>query len=121
MKYLLMIVLLFSSGQARAEQGEAFYTGNELLELCEAYLSGDTVAIITIGNTCIGYVIGIADAQKIFVNRNLMEQNWCLPEDIKASQLVRVVTKYLQENPQALHLTASSMAANALQKAFHCE
>ena len=121
MKYLLAIVLLFSFNQAMAGQLQSFYIGNELLELCEAYLGGDTVANISKGNTCAGYAMGIVDAHKTFVVWKLIEQQWCTPENMEVVQLVRVVTKKMQENPQTLHLAAGSAVANALILAFPCE
>jgi len=121
MKYLLMIVLLFSFSQARAEQRQSFYSGNELLEMCEAYLDGGTSTNIAKGNTCFGYVTGISDTHTLFVSWELMEQQWCKPENMQGVQLVRIATKYLQENPQALYLTADSLVATALILAFPCE
>jgi len=121
MKYLLMIVLLFSFSQVRADQVLNFNTGNELLELCEAYLGDETAANIAKGNTCAGYVMGIADVHRAFVGWEAMEQRWCLPENISASQLVRIVTKHLQENPQDLHTGAAYLVANDLSSAFPCE
>jgi len=114
MKYLLMIVLLFSFNQARAD----FLTGNELLEMCEEYLS-DTGSPAK-GHTCMGYVIGIADAEDAFVDWKLMGKKICNTNTM-SSQIVRVVIKYLQENPQNLHKSAGSLVANALSLAFPCE
>jgi len=119
MKYLLMIVLLFSFNQARAATVESLYTGNELLDRCEAYLS-DTGSAAK-GNTCFGYLAGIADAHDDFVAGGLHGKEWCKPENMKGKQLVRIVTKYLQEHPENLHYTAASLVANAFRKAFPCE
>ena len=121
MKYLLMIVLLFSFNQARAEQSLSFVGGNVLLERCEAYLDGNTSANIAKGNACLGYVTGIADAHNLFISWKHMGQLWCEPENMEGVQLVRVVTKYLQESPQKLHLAADSLVANAIIFAFPCE
>jgi len=121
MKYLLMIVLLFSFSQTRAEQPQGFYTGNKLLELCEAAIDRDTAQDIADGSACIGFIMGVADAQEVFIGWNRMERMWCLPEHVTGAQVLRVVTKDLQENPQDLHKTASSMVANALFSAFPCE
>ena len=61
MKYLLMIILLFSSNQAAAE---GFVSGSFLLEGCEAYLSKTSAAE---GNTCFGFVTGVSDAYSNFL------------------------------------------------------
>ena len=117
MKYLLMVVLLCSFSQARATG--SFLAGDHLLEMCEAYISKTNAAK---GNECLGYVMGVADAEGSFVDWELMEKRSCIPDkDIKSSQLVRVVTKYLQENPQYLHIAASDLVGNAFYLAFPCE
>lgn len=54
-KYLLMIVLLCSVSQVRAI--DAFYTGNDLLDYCEAQ-RGNT-GYSAMRNTCVGYIKGI--------------------------------------------------------------
>jgi len=117
MKYLLAIVLLFSFNQVMA--GWAFLNGNLLLERCEAYLS-DTGNVAK-GNLCFGYVTGIADAHSLFVRWEGLEQKWCMPDNIEGAQLVRVVTKYLQERPEKLHHAADILAGNALVESFPCE
>jgi len=117
MKYLLMIVLLFSFNQVRAVEG--FSNGNVLLEECEAYLS-DTGSAAK-GNICIGYIMGVVDTHAIVVNWDGSEMRFCLPRSIQGSQLVRVATKHLKENPQDLHLAASGLVIAALHFAFPCE
>jgi len=115
MKYLLMIVLLFSSNQAAAAQ--FFMPGSEILERCEAYLSKRDAS----GNTCFGFVTGVADAHNNFTEWGKMSPLWCQPDNIGTGQLIRIVTKYLQEHPESLHNQAASLVANALVLAFSCE
>jgi len=117
MKYLLMIVLLFSFNQVRAVEG--FYKGNDLLEECEAYLS-DTGSAAK-GNICIGYIMGVVDTHAVVVIWDGSEKRFCLPRSIQSSQLVRVAIKYLKENPQDLHLAATGLVIVALDFAFPCE
>jgi len=117
MKYLLTIVLLFSFNQVMATG--FFVTGNDLLEWCETYLND--AGSVAEANICSSYIVGIVDVQSTFVDWKHMESRWCLPANAKGVQLVRVVTKYLQENPQALHKGAGSMVANALGLAFPCD
>jgi len=118
MKYLLTIVLLFSSNQASA--ATVFYSGNEMLKMCEAYFS-ETGSVVD-ANVCVGYVTGIHDGQIVFSGWGDMKKTICLPgSGVKGGQLVRIVIKYLQENPEDLHLTAGSLVVNALVIAFPCE
>ena len=117
MKYLLTIVLLFTFSQVVVA---AFYSGNEMLKMCEAYLSETGSAAD--GNICVGYVVGIHDGHFTFSVRADMKKTICLPDSsVDGSQLVRVVTKHLQEHPEDLHYTAASLITNALQQAFPCE
>jgi len=111
MKYLLTIVLLFSFNQAAAL---GFLFGNELLERCEAYLSNTDAAK---GNTCWGFVTGVADAHDNFTVWG-MSPLWCQPDNMSTGQLIRIVTKHLQEHPEDLHLAAASLVSNALLLAF---
>ena len=121
MRYLLMIVLLCTVTQARA----GFLTGNVLLENCEMFLRAalgtplKTDSFINSG-MCPGYIAGIVDVEDAFVGWGRKEKAWCTPSTTHG-QLVRVVTKYLQERPEKLHLNAGSLVANALILAFPCE
>jgi len=117
MKYLLAIVLLFSFSSARA--WGYFESGSELLEKCEAYLSETGSA--TKGNVCAGYVEGIVDGHNTFVYWGEIKPYWCMPKHGTVGQVIRVVTKYLQEHPESLHLTAGGLTAIALTEAFPCE
>jgi len=122
MKYLLMIVLLLSFSQARADKITGFVSGNALLEFCETFLDGGTSANIAKGKQCSSYIVGVVDIHSAFVGWKDLERYWCFPSNnMGKSQLVRVVTKYLQEHPEDLHFLASGLVANALILAFPCE
>jgi len=120
MKYLLMIVLLFSFGQANAE-----LDGNQLLERCESYLSENGDAVTTINafdkGICSGFIDGISGAHKTFTDWEIMSPQWCAPDNVTQGQVARILVKSLREYPEDLHLTASGLVANALILAFPCE
>jgi hypothetical protein len=44
----------------------------------------------------------------------------CIPEDPDQSQLVSVVTKFLDEHSEMLHDPADALVSIALVRAFHC-
>jgi len=116
MKYLLTIGLLCSFNQAAAL---GFMNGNNILEYCEAYLSETGSAAK--GNGCYGFVTGVADAHYQFTLWDEMSTQWCQPDNMTASQLIRIVTKHLQEYPEDLHSAAAGLVSNALILAFPCE
>ena len=118
MKYLLMVVLLFSFEQSNAVNVTSYVFGNELLDFCGAGIN-KTNALK--GNMCNGYIMGIVDSHAVLSAWDGTEMRFCLPESLVISQLVRIVTKHLQENPGKLHLSAGSLVSNALSLAFPCE
>ena len=106
----LAVMLLLQSAQSQA----AYNDGNTLLRECES----DSAAMY---NACAGYIIGIHDYQDSLVFSSLLDEPYfCAPDSAKMSQLVKVVTKYLNEHPEKLHLDAGSLVANALNEPFPC-
>ena len=105
-----LAVMLLLSAQSQA----AYYSGGDLLQKCES----DSAAMY---NACAGYIMGIDDYQGTLVNWSLLDEPYfCTPDSAKMSQLVKVVTKYLNEHPEKLHLDAGSLVANALNEPFPC-
>lgn len=45
----------------------------------------------------------------------------CAPANVKLEQVVRVVTKWLGDNPSKLHLSAEYAASVSLREAFPCQ
>jgi hypothetical protein len=106
----LAVMLLLQSAQSQA----AFQTGSDLLQKCES----DSAAQY---NACAGYVIGLVDYQGTLVAWSLVEKPiFCTPDNARASQLVKVVTKWLNEHPEKLHQSASSSVPIALYDALPC-
>ena len=44
----------------------------------------------------------------------------CLPDRVQIGQLLRVVKKFLQDNPNTLHFSASSLVKRAVADVFPC-
>ena len=76
MKYLLAIILLFTSLQVFSN---GFITGNILLLRCEDYLNKTNIAT---GNTCVGFIMGIDDAHAAFVGWKYFTDRHCTPDKI---------------------------------------
>ena len=75
---------------------------------------------------CAGYVDGVTDAQTMWRNvdreRGLaLKFSFCLPESAETGQVVRVVVKWLKDNPAELHGRADSLIARALAEGFPCK
>ena len=91
---------------AVAVAGPTFETGTTLLAACNApNLSHHWY--------CLGYVASVADLQ--------LESGYvCLPPGATKSDLKRVVTRYLEAHPAALHEPASRGVIDAMTDAFPC-
>jgi len=110
---LALLLLLPVSGQGVIM---TFYIGSELLGSCEAYLDGNYGK----GNSCADYVMGIYDAHDTFITWGDIKPRWCPPKKMESKQLVRVVTEWLQGNPDKVHFGASGLVRTALMQAFPC-
>ena len=120
MKYLLMIVLLCVVSQTRADV-RGFFSGNQLLERCEPGLrENKTTEDLFNVYECLGYIKGIFDVHGNLIDFGVMKPVWCMPKGVSLDQLLRIVTKYLQEHYESLHTCAGTHVINAFVEAFPC-
>lgn len=106
-------------------------SGNVFLRICSVaareddrkQLSSDQTMAIT---ACINYVNGFADgvdAEMRFV-MNATKQSthgpFCLPEGVKEIQMVRVVLKYIRDNPAAARRNTKSLIMFSLGERYPC-
>ena len=104
-----LAVMLLLSAQSQA----AFYTGSDLLQRCE---SDSAVRY----GACLGYIMAVVDVRENLAWLEVFPKTICAPESASSGQLVKVVTKYLNENPEQLHNSAGGSVQNALFSAFPC-
>jgi hypothetical protein len=60
-----------------------------------------------------GYIDGVTDSSAGII--------WCNPGNVTNGQTYKIVSKYLHNNPEKLHLRAESLVNNALKEALPCE
>lgn len=71
------------------------------------------------GSYCAGYVVGVVDS---LISVNLTSKRmYCIPTNADNDQLVRVVSKYLNDNPAKLNEPASFLVTGAMVDAFPCK
>jgi hypothetical protein len=109
----------------------AFGDGNSLLRCClEAERVLDDPRIIPGQETgfCLGMVVGVRDT--LIDYDTAYEKSGCVivgpkmcwpKETITNGQSVRVVVKYLKDNPNQLHQPDRILVRMALKKAFECK
>jgi hypothetical protein len=101
--------------------------GSQLLEICsEPPLKlGDVVPNVRLVEgaknigMCGGYIAGVNDNQASHVALG-EAPTYCLPDGVEIYQLVKVVRKYLEDNPAKLHLPSGILVESALNQAFPC-
>jgi len=116
MRWLLLAAFVFSASSIAQEEKENLYDGNHLLERCQLAIgimdnhppkgSDD----IWDAGWCGGLVSGVAYASP----------KVCQPKGATAAQEIRVVVKYLNDNPGKLNLAEGSLVQESLAHAFPC-
>jgi hypothetical protein len=119
---LLLLPLLSSAAIAQS-------TGNDLLSDCEqllkdVQLEGDHIHIGTKYESyrCWGYMNAIQQVEGVRESAGAKKSvlNTCVPDNVKLTQLIRVVVSYGEQHPETLHLPAFFLTVSAMQKAFPC-
>jgi len=122
-----------SNGQkSTPEQPDISRSGRDFLEVCSSVDSGG--GIDSAGNrdavriqrdaTCLGWVEGFEDG--FMVHEELLsvprrDRMACLPHGVTTIQTVRVIKKYLADNPEKAHRPTRYIASIALAGAFPCK
>jgi len=120
--FLLAVVPLSAKVQELPET-----SGNAFLRLCSAIEKEDDVtqAEMVRVASCIGYVVGIMDG--VLYEHSYAETKtsrkipslYCIP-DVEHGQLIRVVLKYIRDNPAEANMPTGALVVNALTKAYPC-
>ena len=103
----LLVLMMFSECSYAV-----FYTGNELED--KKIEDSKNSRQLDAGFYA-GYVAGVAEVTRLKDNAS-----WC-EDSATVAQLVKVVSRYLTNTPEKLHLPANSLIADALKSAFPCK
>jgi Rap1a immunity proteins len=131
-KLIAVVMLTAVNGQCQtskegsAEPMVAFYgpSGSTLLRECQAaakLANGEhyTTQQAIDGTYCRGYVAGAVD-QMVGISVQTATV-YCIPANADNDQFVRVVLKYLNDNPATLNYPAGALVAKAVIAAFPCK
>lgn len=111
MRYVILLVCLFSNHAfAQFETGQRLVLGFEAAGRMTqtSFRPGDPGE----AGILIGYISGVADSY--------MNTDWCPTTQITVDQLMRVVAKYLDNNPNKLGMSAAWIVYVALKESFPC-
>ena len=116
MRLILLLMLVFAFAiPAHA----AMNTGSDLLRACEIAVDQSFDVNITQameGGFCMGLAASFIDLDRV----SGTDVKWCVPERVTVGQGIRVLLKYMNANPEKLHLNSIIVAALAFQSSFPC-
>jgi hypothetical protein len=128
--FLWSVVFLLISGCLVAQDdwkgdGSSLFTK---CSLAQRVFDGETLssADAAEGAFCVGYLWGSHDTD--FMVQMLEERekitlmkHACPPSNSSTAQAVRIVVKYLRDNPERLHMPASVLVTDAIRSSFPCK
>jgi len=127
---LIAVCFVCSSGsvgsKSAAEQPEISRSGSKFLEICSAIDNQPSGAPMRVHNdaTCLGWVEGFGDG--FTVHDELLavperDRMVCVPHGVTTVQIIRVIKKYIADNPDKAHRATRYVASLALARAFPCK
>ncbi|MNP43722.1 hypothetical protein D3C76_1375580 [compost metagenome] len=125
MKTVLMAVALagmLGSGAAMAENVRL--DGNGLLRQCQQFIKmmdGEKDFNRLDAGTCGGFVQGVSSTVFFFRGELKKDDKFCEPDTATGNQLVRIVVKYLKDNPKMLNEGRTTLVWLALMDAYPCK
>ena len=118
------ILILTFSLDVNARKGFPYVSGNTLLKACER-TQGTQNEDPWADGFCEGFIIGVYDTIEELIDTNLLPSGthnvsgyYCLQRQLPNDQIIRVVKKYLEDNPADLHYRATILIDLALREAF---
>lgn len=122
----LMCLAVVCHAQGNTEQ--FWETGNGFLRICNSAdkLSKDwTDSERSMAFACLTFLEGLR--QGVILEIDLSRSTghgalfpFCVPEEIEGGQEIRVLLKYLRDNPAKTHLRTAPLFAMAMKDAFPC-
>lgn len=121
MKHLMFVAALSLASITCASAASS--NGNELLEACQANLQFMDKSSAKPDTYQIGFCQGLLHTvlDTVGPDSNISMLKACPPDTVSIGQATRVVTRYLQEHPEQLHLRDTTLAYAAIKKAFPCK
>ena len=115
-----------SVGSKSAEQPDISRSGSEFLEVCSS-VDGEHKGDLGRSNndaTCLGWVEGFRQGFTVYdelLGVPEKDRMICSPRAVTTVQVVRVIKKYVADNPDKAHRATRYVASLALARAFPCK
>ncbi|HKV79546.1 MAG TPA: Rap1a/Tai family immunity protein [Candidatus Sulfotelmatobacter sp.] len=102
--------------------------GNDMLEKCKIFfIEGFTPtseAEKLDAGYCAGYFDGVLDSEAMWKGvegNSSKSSHYCKPKEATKGQVLKIVKKWLDDNPDKLHLRADLIIHRALTEVFPCK
>jgi hypothetical protein len=123
-----LVVCLSAQDQPSKPTESPQDSGNAFVRLCSVvddtkHLSGEEFGNLA---GCIGYIDGFTEGvgmEGLYASakdKNIASVPFCIPEGAEAGQLIRVVLKYIRNNPELAHEHTAVIIVKSLGKAYPC-
>lgn len=114
--WIAALVLLVAAQRGAAN----YYTGNDIMRLCENTGPSESGANLAKNNQCLSYLFGISDAFAT-LQRMGFKPVVCLPLGTEGEQLRRVFLRFMRQRPELWQYPATLMALEAYNNTWPCE
>jgi|SRR5271166_6949664 len=129
--FLWSVAFLLISGLLVAQDSDWKGDGNSLLtkrSLAVRAFDGEKLssADAVEGSFCMGYLLGSHDTDYMVQTLEEHEKitlmkHACVPSNVSTAQVLRVVLKYLRDNPERLNMPAPVLVTDAIRSSFPCK
>ena len=128
----IITVVMFLGLSALAHAAGIDDSGNEFLSQCvviekaDATMSNSSTIEILQGNLCMMYIRGVGDGMEMqksyleYTTGAKFQSAYCVPDGVNSQQLVRVVLKYIRNNPDVAHAPTAELIMKSWAVAFPC-
>ena len=115
-----------SVGSKSTEQPDISRSGSEFLEVCSSVDGEHKGDLVRSNNdaTCLGWVEGFRQGFTVYdelLGVPEKDRMICSPRAVTTVQIVRVIKKYVADNPDKAHRATRYVASLALAHAFPCK
>ena len=122
MKPIIAIIMILGLCYPTVADEYKYYSGVELLRGCKLsikWTEGEKLGYddASKASVCVGYVQGVLDTYAGFHKES---QLFCMPNGVTTYQVMRILIKYLNENPEMLHDDAMFLILSGLRNVYPC-
>jgi hypothetical protein len=123
--FLLWVPVFAQNQETFLSSGSAFLREcsvvdkNDLTQLVEAVQKMEAMGCLSFVG---GFVVGV-EHERMFVKFKTKQDTpsaFCVPEDAESIQMVRIVLKYIRDNPAEAHKPTGVLIMKALRNAYRC-